>query len=1032
MKTKQLNRFVKPTFSTKTVSLLVAVLFLTTALPLVAAEGSADDTVTIEETLTFLPPILDESNDMVTIQLSEAETTTMDPGAPMLPRHVYITELPFGSTKVDVQVTSRGEEPIQIQGTIAPAPIPVPVGMPDRDYTILGKMVQVLYNMDPDAMYRYPETIVDGLSPFDMSIYGQPVPYGTTVDEPWIYVGRNSDNEMKTFAVVDLCPVTLTNVAEGTGIFTSTFDVTVTYTPPDENKLAELSQDSKHDFLIIAPKGYLRALQPLVAHKANLGWDVKLLSLDDIYAEQYFTASPTFSRDDGEKVKYFLYQALLHWNTSMVLAVGGWRTFFGLNIPAFTFPVRFSHCSDLPGGEPGYVTDQYFSTLLKYDILEGWVYDSWDTNNNDIFGELGEGMGIDRYDPVMDISFGRLACRNIKEVENMVNKIIFYESNYHINEPWFNSFLTVTGDGFQDLGFWDDLDFPWDVNTVPSGQYTIYAQSNVGDLYGPIDAVPVTVDHSAPAAPVEKPTTGAYAGKTIGKWFLEDDHLYLVPLDPEQPEIYPAQPVAEIVVPGKTGIVLGNTDLDNYNPPEAYISDSTEWGLVSYTGGILTIKLKGYDPSEKGYTPVGDTSIPSRVTVTVWINASNGTTVLGPTAKVGTMYYEGESQAGHALHEIPDVFNGNNMTKIKAWTSNGNFMRMRDILDYYSRGHGGIYFTGHSSCMAWGDHFPGVPGGRANGMVNGIAAINMKFGLERYQAKEGDPLFPIDQLTNGHKLPVLWLSGCHSGQFDTSITSLLADPGNVLFGSRYGSWTPEGMAWWQTRIPQGGSIATFGNTGLGYGAIAAQPWLYYTGFTFGLSMKLYYVDGVDIIGYNHRQTVTTYGLSVSMDSVVPRKTYEGYCLLGDPSLKIGGYESFSGPGGGIPSDRKVEVGPIELDETGRILETYIQNNGEYTGLVNWQIRITGISPLGQFVGMQPGSPVYELLRGRVMKGGLNTGSIALSPGERKDISSDPIFGFGHFMVNVSVYDGSVLIGWMDSQEDGFLLGNRMLLFYGKE
>jgi hypothetical protein len=73
------------------------------------------------------------------------------------------------------------------------------------------------------------------------------------------------------------------------------------------------------------------------------------------------------------------------------------------------------------------------------------------------------------------------------------------------------------------------------------------------------------------------------------------------------------------------------------------------------------------------------------------------------------------------------------------------------------------------------------------------------------------------------------------------------------------------------------------------------------------------------------------------------------------------------------------------------------------------------------------------LKGRVFSGGLTTGSVALSPGERENISSNPVFGFGHININISVYYGDPeLITWMDDEEDGFLLGNRFLLFYGEE
>jgi hypothetical protein len=715
----------------------------------------------------------------------------------------------------------------------------------------------------------------------------------------------------------------------------------------------------------------------------------------------------------------------------MVMAVGSWRTAVGFNIPAFTFPIRFSHNSDMPGGEPGYATDNYYTTLMTFDQVSGWVFDSWDSNGNNRFGE-NDAQGFDTFDWMPEISFGRLACTNVKEVNTLVDKIIFYETHNYINDSWFNKIVTVTGDGFQDINYapitGTDTRVDWNTNSVPDGDYTIYAQSwlqSDHNVKGPIDAIKVTVDHNAPSMP------------SNGHWFLEDDHLHIVPLNPEQPEVYPGKPVAEIVVPGIPGVVLGNTNKD-YNPPNAYISDSSDWGRVTYQNHVLTIKTKSYDPSEKG-------NHPSLTQIKIWINDSTGKTIFGNATnlviKDSTVWYEGEVECGHALDTmVPDVYHGNVFTKIHDWTSNGRFMRMLQILADISDGCGFLYFSGHSSPMAWGDHYPGIPGGRANGMVNAIATINTKYGLERYAAAQGDPLFPIDQLTNGHKLPVWFNSGCHSGCFDTSLISALSDPQNVLFGTRYGTWSPEGMSWWMVRQPQGGSIATFGNTGLGYGYLGSQGPFGLTGYMFGHCLYHYFNadsqlrNNTQFLGPLHRVTLIDYATNIGgvpLDTT-ERKTWEEFDLLGDPSLKVGGYGGYpSSTGLGTTAVLNVTIDPIALDSSQKIVKTVLRNTADYTNELTWSIRITGESPLGRFLFLTPGSIGYNLLLGRIFGGGVTSGTIALSPGESVNISSNPTMGFGWIMVNVSIHYGDPKL-LVDRTEDGFLLGNRLLLYYGEE
>ncbi|GAI93560.1 unnamed protein product, partial [marine sediment metagenome] len=119
----------------------------------------------------------------------------------------------------------------------------------------------------------------------------------------------------------------------------------------------------------------------------------------------------------------------------------------------------------------GYMCDLYYADI--YEI--GGNFSSWDPNGDGVFAAWGRpgvenDTGIDMFP---DVCLGRLACRNIREVKIMVNKIINYEKK-PADPFWFNKMIVVSRDGFLDQ---EDLDFQWDVTGLPDGKFTIYAQS---------------------------------------------------------------------------------------------------------------------------------------------------------------------------------------------------------------------------------------------------------------------------------------------------------------------------------------------------------------------------------------------------------------------------------------------------------------------------------------------------------------------------------------------------------------------------
>ena len=148
-------------------------------------------------------------------------------------------------------------------------------------------------------------------------------------------------------------------------------------------------------------------------------------------------------------------------------------------------------------------------------------------------------------------------------------------------------------------------------------------------------------------------------------------------------------------------------------------------------------------------------------------------------------------------------------------------------------------------------------------------------------------------------LPVILIGGCHNSQFNVSLMNIIK--GIMEYGIKgmflespykfyYMEWVPKCFSWWLTSNPDGGAIATMGNTGLGMG-IGGQD--YVTGLDGWLFPRFFYhygQDGQEYIGMAHSSAITDYvnEFDINSDSE-DRQMIQQWALLGDPSLMIGGY-----------------------------------------------------------------------------------------------------------------------------------------------
>ena len=71
--------------------------------------------------------------------------------------------------------------------------------------------------------------------------------------------------------------------------------------------------------VVIGPSEYSEQVAPLISHKIGRGITSIFVSLEDIYGGTYFV---TQGRDEAEKVKYFIKNAIENWGTENVMLLG--------------------------------------------------------------------------------------------------------------------------------------------------------------------------------------------------------------------------------------------------------------------------------------------------------------------------------------------------------------------------------------------------------------------------------------------------------------------------------------------------------------------------------------------------------------------------------------------------------------------------------------------------------------------------------------------------------------------------------------
>ncbi len=244
-------------------------------------------------------------------------------------------------------------------------------------------------------------------------------------------------------------------------------------------------------------------------------------------------------------------------------------------------------------------------------------------------------------------------------------------------------------------------------------------------------------------------------------------------------------------------------------------------------------------------------------------------------------FYEGEIVG----NIISDYLEDRGWASTRAFCSDEGDIKVNSAKDVYTEvdnGYGFVHMDGHSCPFSLGSYEPDTyisPEPPLTAFYNGFDAR----------------LFDC-----GYKLPFMINEGCHNAEFDVTGQEYIAymfdayddhpDYGFALYNYE---WIPHDVSSWFVCQEGGGAIGVIGNTALGSGYID-------DGITHGLGGWLMIRYGQAIgDGAVYTGEVYTTGISAYIDafdaySEPDRIRVEEQVLLGDPSVKLGGYGSALG------------------------------------------------------------------------------------------------------------------------------------------
>ncbi len=361
-----------------------------------------EETQNIESSVYLSEPIFTETDNYLKLNIEEQTSYLMDTGKPMLPVVTKIYTYPLGTEIIDVNVAFSEEKEYVLSKMIMPAPQALP--------------------LLPNVM------ISEQTVTIDKTVYSSAEMY--PAEQYLVSKGTGLKGEEHVIYLAVHCYPAQYSPKDNTIIVSEKIDINVNYKSPE----VPITFPDVYDMVIITPEQFQAKAQELADHKDSVGVATTVETVENILSDSAYSAG----RDDAEKVKLFIKDAIEEWGIHYVLLFGGHQ---GQTFKWYV-PERRSNNDDGSDWEDGYSTDLYFADIYHDGTTD---FEDWDSNGNDVFAEWGFGVK-DTMDYLPDVVVGRITVRSDSDAEVVVDKIITYETT--TLGSWFDTAVMISGDTF--------------------------------------------------------------------------------------------------------------------------------------------------------------------------------------------------------------------------------------------------------------------------------------------------------------------------------------------------------------------------------------------------------------------------------------------------------------------------------------------------------------------------------------------------------------------------------------------------------
>ena len=227
--------------------------------------------------INFSQPILETEKEYISVNLDESNSFLMEQGKPMLPSYVETFTFPFGTKIKSVTCTPTNIKTMTVSKDIKPTPKATIVGQGD-DTT----------EEDP---------INYGTEPYPTNWF--------TYD---VGCGRHMGN-LRIIVETEVNPIKYLP-AEKTIKWIEEANIVIEYESPSEQ---QQGFRETYELIVIGPDEFSDEIAPLITHKNGRGISSKFVGLNEVYGGT--------GRDNQEKIKYYIKDAIENWETSYVLLV---------------------------------------------------------------------------------------------------------------------------------------------------------------------------------------------------------------------------------------------------------------------------------------------------------------------------------------------------------------------------------------------------------------------------------------------------------------------------------------------------------------------------------------------------------------------------------------------------------------------------------------------------------------------------------------------------------------------------------------